>query len=166
MDNNTKTCKDCNTDKPLEEYSKGFNKTYGRYYYQSYCKTCSSARALVWWSNNRETVAKRKRTPHYKETAAKAHTQWIRNNPEKTSKRNHEYRARKDNATTYEIRESFLSKLYKSDCVVCGNSKDIVADHIIPLSRGGDNSEANLQPLCRSCNSSKKDKTMTEWLKG
>ena len=36
-------------------------------------------------------------------------------------------------------------------------------DHILPLSRGGTDHEDNLQLLCTGCNSSKGNKTMSEW---
>lgn len=47
-------------------------------------------------------------------------------------------------------------------CLSCGRHKDeilIVADHIVPLSRGGSNTIENIQPLCRSCNAHKYTKT-------
>lgn len=37
-------------------------------------------------------------------------------------------------------------------------------DHIIPLCRGGTDNADNLQLMCKTCNCSKKDKTMDEWL--
>nr|DAO63789.1 MAG TPA: HNHc [Caudoviricetes sp.] len=43
-------------------------------------------------------------------------------------------------------------------CVKCGKSAEdveLVKDHIIPIYQGGSDSITNLQPLCRSCNSSK-----------
>lgn len=48
-------------------------------------------------------------------------------------------------------------------CIACGTNNDIVIDHIMPLSRGGTNTKDNIQPLCRSCNTSKRNKTMEEW---
>lgn len=36
-------------------------------------------------------------------------------------------------------------------------------DHIVPLSKGGDNDPANLQLLCMGCNSTKSNKPETEW---
>ena len=37
-------------------------------------------------------------------------------------------------------------------------------DHELPLSRGGSNGPGNIQLLCPSCNLSKNDRTMEEWL--
>lgn len=44
-------------------------------------------------------------------------------------------------------------------CCVCGRSAqdgvELEVDHIIPISRGGDSRESNLQTLCRECNRGK-----------
>ena len=48
-------------------------------------------------------------------------------------------------------------------CRACGAEGPSDVDHVVPLSRGGLNTEGNVQPLCRICNSSKNDLTWTEW---
>lgn len=45
-------------------------------------------------------------------------------------------------------------------CLCCGASGPLTKDHVVPLSRGGSDYIANLQPLCRSCNSSKLQRTI------
>jgi len=50
-------------------------------------------------------------------------------------------------------------------CKECGRTldkddRDLTIDHIIPQKYGGTNSALNLQVLCRSCNSRKKDKPL------
>ena len=40
-------------------------------------------------------------------------------------------------------------------CAHCGVTENLTIDHIIPLAKGGTNDLDNLQPLCKSCNSSK-----------
>lgn len=49
-------------------------------------------------------------------------------------------------------------------CAYCGNiDKKGHIDHVIPLSRGGDDSLENLVWACRRCNLSKGSKTVGEW---
>jgi 5-methylcytosine-specific restriction endonuclease McrA len=40
-------------------------------------------------------------------------------------------------------------------CVDCGSKEQLEYDHIIPVSRGGGNTERNIQLLCETCNRSK-----------
>jgi 5-methylcytosine-specific restriction endonuclease McrA len=46
---------------------------------------------------------------------------------------------------------------YGNRCYLCGTQADEI-DHVIPVARGGSNWPANLRPICKSCNSSKKDR--------
>lgn len=53
---------------------------------------------------------------------------------------------------------TLLKKRYNYTCLCCGGKEpdiELVADHVIPKSKGGPNIIANIQPLCRSCNARK-----------
>ncbi len=43
-------------------------------------------------------------------------------------------------------------------CVRCGSKQELHFDHIIPVAKGGGNSEENIQLLCQTCNLKKSDK--------
>ena len=43
-------------------------------------------------------------------------------------------------------------------CVKCGSQGNLEYDHVIPVSKGGANTNRNIQLLCEACNSSKSDK--------
>lgn len=48
-----------------------------------------------------------------------------------------------------------LKKRVKNKCLVCCEELSLTQDHIVPVSKEGSHSIRNIQPLCRSCNSSK-----------
>jgi hypothetical protein len=43
-------------------------------------------------------------------------------------------------------------------CIRCGANQELHFDHVIPLAKGGGNTEANIQILCQTCNLRKSDK--------
>jgi 5-methylcytosine-specific restriction endonuclease McrA len=88
---------------------------------------------------------------------------WRKRNPERRLELNARRRFVKAQNGVFRILDKELRRLYSSPCVGCGAMQDITADHIVPLVRGGRHSIGNLQPLCRTCNSSKHDKLMIEW---
>lgn len=69
-----------------------------------------------------------------------------------------EYPNKRKEASRYiqnpKVRERILQK-YNNKCMWCGATDNLTIDHINPVKLGGDNSDKNLQVLCRSCNSCK-----------
>jgi 5-methylcytosine-specific restriction endonuclease McrA len=59
--------------------------------------------------------------------------------------------------------EEWVAKLeeFNWHCALCGcdllqlPARDVTADHVVPVSKGGPNVISNIQPACRSCNSIK-----------
>jgi 5-methylcytosine-specific restriction endonuclease McrA len=94
---------------------------------------------------------------------------WRHSDPERyrqirTSSRQ-SYRARRQGAegrfTVFQW--NLIRKLFNFTCPGCGRKEPeikLTADHKIPLSHGGSNHFDNIQPLCTSCNSIKRDKAM------
>lgn len=62
------------------------------------------------------------------------------------------------------IREWQREQELPKQCVFCGSIKDFQTDHLIPRSRGGLDISDNVVLSCQSCNASRGDKGVFEWL--
>lgn len=56
-----------------------------------------------------------------------------------------------------------MFSLYGDDCYLCGSVADTI-DHVIPLSRGGNNDISNLRPACYDCNIKKGSQLLSDYL--
>jgi 5-methylcytosine-specific restriction endonuclease McrA len=116
----------------------------------------------AWYAKNAEsqkTKAREYRASN-PEAVRHAYTKWEKANPEKRRVINDNRRARKLAAEGRYTPEDVarITKAQKGRCACCKNRHKLTVDHIVPLSKGGSNWPSNLQMLCGSCNSAKKDK--------
>jgi len=140
-----KCCKDCNLPQELEA---SFRFLKHRNNYCNSCNNCVRARQLLYRQNNRW---------RYNESSKK----WAKRNPEAGRVASKNRKALKRNAKgTFKTNERIsLKDHFNYTCLMCGKSEPeikLTVDHVLPLSKGGSNSIENIQPLCHSCNSSKK----------
>lgn len=50
-------------------------------------------------------------------------------------------------------------------CAYCGNeTREMEQEHFIPLSKGGGYTPGNIIPVCKSCNASRQNKDIVQWL--
>lgn len=120
------------------------------------------ARYDAWAKANKEKRAAYKRAYYLanRERMAETRRAYERANPDRVAawKRNRADR-KKANGGTYTPAEwQSLCDWFGNVCLCCG-SDSLTVDHVIPSSKGGDSSIANLQPLCASCNTNKGVKT-------
>jgi len=71
-------------------------------------------------------------------------------------------RKRRIDPIPFESQEQ-LTETFGGICAYCDNPA-IGWDHLFPVIKGGDNSHFNIVPACASCNSSKHDKDLFNWL--
>lgn len=174
-----KTCNKC-----LQELSYAdFNIAHGSCLASS-CRECRKRIERERYKNNKERYLevrqryKKKHPEHRGWTArwAKDHPErrketrqkYEQRHPETTRIRNSRRRARLAgcliNDFTVEQWRSLL-KIYSYRCAYCfTNNKKLEQDHIVPLSRGGNHTMSNIVPACKSCNTSKHNKNLVEWL--
>lgn len=101
-------------------------------------------------------------------------------NKERENKRSSEYRkSHKDRVNTMnQTRKAIKSQLpstltaeqweaikkyFGDKCAYCGCDKTLTQEHFVPLSKGGEYTHNNIIPVCKSCNSSKHDKSFFTW---
>jgi 5-methylcytosine-specific restriction endonuclease McrA len=110
-----------------------------------------------WYQANKESCAERSAT-------------WHKENPERHLVHTQNRRALKkqgDGRISQGLTARLLA-LQKGRCACCkGDLKELGRhlDHIVPLSKGGAHEDANIQLLCPSCNTSKRDKLPHEFMR-
>ena len=75
---------------------------------------------------------------------------------------------RRERAKARELRKSswWRNELDQGRCHYCGQAippKQLTMDHVVPLSRGGTSTKANLVTTCKDCNNRKKTMLPLEW---
>lgn len=103
-------------------------------------------RARAWYNANRERARAQAR-------------KWKRKNPEKRLESQRERRAKKKGAPIIKLTAAqwaLILDYFGHACAYCGvTGVSLTQDHVVPLSRGGEHSAANVVPACVHCNSRK-----------
>ncbi len=155
-----KRCNECGNVKPIADFR--FLRGYNRHV--PYCRECIRKRSReYYWANrerclsldavrrvfNREKIAQRRRDNRHVLRDCDARR-----------------RARKRNAPRIEkIDRAAIIARDNGTCYLCGckpAGRDLTLDHVIPLVRGGSHTADNLRVACRSCNSSKRTRLLSE----
>lgn len=174
-----KICNGCGVEYPIDNFYKSATK----------CKPCHKAYSRAWAKANPDKVKKSyqksnkkrwvkqkqdkeymtKKAIYFKANSARRTANakaWNQANRERFAihvANSHIKRKISKDARTFKILDKEYRKLYASPCSFCGATEKITMDHIIPISRSGNHSIGNLQPLCKSCNSSKKARFISEY---
>ncbi len=168
-------CRKCGHDKNETEF---YRRSNGKL--QDCCKSCYIARTGDYQRKEKDAVDARARDRYARdpEKYRERSREWAAAHPEarheiqrrsdrkhpRSAEDNYIYcsnrRARSKNAEGSFTKDEWeqLKAQYGNRCVACGDDGPLTADHVVPLILGGTNYITNIQPLCRSCNSSKNDK--------
>lgn len=125
-----KRCGSCKQELPIEAFGNRAVSSDGLHYW---CKSCVAERNREWRESNPEI--------------------WRPKHRERQNRRLRRISENGGDLNDYEWER--ILRRYDHRCVACGRKGDITMDHIVPIAKGGRHSAENMQPLCRSCNSSK-----------
>lgn len=166
-----KTCYQCKITKPITEFYRCSANKDGL---QSYCRNCARIHVVAYQREHADAhraASRRHRQArpsvsriyhdHNRAKINRYHLQWQKRHGWKYAQyariRLHRKRGNGGSYTQEEWRA--LCEQFGNRCVCCGEKTKLTVDHIIPVSKGGTSNIANLQPLCRPCNSRKGDST-------
>jgi 5-methylcytosine-specific restriction endonuclease McrA len=125
-------------------------------------------RCAKWRAENaerhREMCLKWRRENPEKARAATA--RWVRENPHKVSANHGKRRAAMHAAEGHHTADDItrITAAQGGKCACCRERRKLTLDHITPLAKGGSNWPANLQMLCKSCNSAKGARDQIEFM--
>lgn len=161
-------CDDCKAAKAFyARRSRERHPDYATNYYRANTEACK-ARTKDWVQRNRDKVRdeQRKRAALNRERYNANLRRWRSRNKAKVSEFGRRSRAKRKQAKVFKVTAKDWRELvnrFGSRCAYCGKKDTMTADHVVPLSRGGNHSIGNLLPACVTCNISKGPKFLIEW---
>lgn len=180
-----KRCIRCKQTKHTEAFHKDASRVDGL---NSACITCQKEKDALRYLRNRDHILKTKKEDKinnpekYKKWSQTSYFNqheynklrvklWKQTNPDKVRIADLRKKAKRKFALeTAEVNnftiEDWLALCEAVDykCAYCRKETKLTVDHVVPLIRGGEHTLVNIIPLCKSCNSSKNNKTLLEFI--
>ncbi len=161
LNTQSRTCRTCGLVKPDADFYPG----------RRSCNTCCCAKAAQYYQDHRDTCADRERVYLSNETVRENRRARKRVTDRARRSMNRE-RFREKSRQNYYLRAvgkdheafAYSAILRRDPCSYCGRLVEVAVDHIVPVSRGGQNDISNLTASCRSCNSKKCDRSLLAFL--
>ena len=173
-----KKCSKCGEGKPATlEY---FNKNGERL--RPNCKSCFRKQTKEYKERNKDKIKEYKKEYYEqnKDKCKERSKEYYEQNKDKFKEYKKEYREQnKDKFVTYNQKRRTLKKQlpatltpeqweaiknkFNNSCAYCEKHKKLEQEHFIPLSKGGEYTEQNIIPACKSCNSSKLNIDFHDW---
>ena len=158
---NPRTEKKCGACKVTMSATDFYSNRYSPDGLNTYCKECAKAYKRREYSANPDPIREQKRTqratPEYLEWQRAYLREWRKANPTKAAEyTNRRNRRKEDNGGSHTAEEfKSLCEHYGNRCLCCREAKPLIADHVIPVVKGGTSDISNIQPLCKQCNQRK-----------
>jgi 5-methylcytosine-specific restriction endonuclease McrA len=128
----------------------------------SQCRSCRLVVSRLWKERNRQHCLDYAKEwgDHHPERKQENVRRWKKENPIRNRIHSSLYRHRKNQAGVLtDAMWAEVVAVYGKRCLRCGSRCKLTIDHVVPLTKGGKNTQANVQPLCHKCNCSKGTKT-------
>ena len=115
-----------------------------------------------WREENKEHITKYLEDPNLKTYRRAYQKEWIKRNVKHVTEYNKNMKLIRNNAPGNHTQEEWdnLKKDFDNKCACCRADKKLFKDHIVSILIGGTNNIDNIQPLCTSCNSRKRQKVI------
>jgi 5-methylcytosine-specific restriction endonuclease McrA len=163
-----KQCTKCKLIKPLGDFYKATRTKTGRTYVYSHCKAClyvyrdqNKPRlreySKRYYQHNGDAIKRRNKAWRFESgyNSVMAVKRWRAANREAYNALDRAYKGLR-RSPVYQLAWPRILKAYNGKCLCCRSEMNVGADHVIPLIQAPHlNCVANLQPLCRACNSAK-----------
>lgn len=125
------------------------------------CRRCLATKPIIEFSTERRN---RDGLKSWCNDCANERTlMWHRANPMAMQRLKVMRRTAEDVGTFTEA--DWLSLLHRHNyrCAYCAEARPLSVEHVVPITRGGRHTLGNILPVCRSCNSSKGRRLLSEW---